>query len=1109
LLCAGFQANAQVTDDFSDGDLSINPSWQGDVLDFEVDANLELHLNAAAVENESHLSTPCDVINNATWDIKVRMEFNPSASNRAYIYLTSDQADLEADLNGYYVMVGNTTDEVSLYRQSGGSSTKIIDGIDGSVNLSLVELAVKVTRDESGNWELFSDVGLTGSYVSEGTAMDDTFSTSLYFGMLCDYTATRSALFYFDDISVTGNGFIDTAPPIVQSLQVIDEHQLTLDFNEELNPSSAEDVLNYDWNGENPISAVLSIDMVTLDFASSFPLNVLQNLMVSGIQDLAGNTMVTEDISFNYLVLGTAGPGDIVINEIMADPAPVIGLPDAEYVELFNASDSAFDLLGWNLRNTVDDEILSSFVLLPGEYVIICDDAFLSIFSAYGNVLVVTSLTALSNTGDDLHLFNPDGEIIDEVTYTTSWYGGPPFSDGGYSLERKNPFLPCSSASNWEPSSDASGGTPGTQNSLFIDEDTSAPSILSLAVIDANFILLTFDESMDELSLILASYILGPSGAAVAQSPQSSTEIFLEVNPALIPGSSYTLSISGPNDCTGNELVPIVISFIVPDEPEAGDVIFNEVMPDPSPALGLPELEYLEIFNRSDKNLDLFGWTLVNTATVMTFGTLIMGPGDYLIVCDDASTAALSAYGDVYEFLSFTALSNEGDDLYLYDASGELLDAITYDISWYHDTNKDEGGYSIERINPELPCSGSDNWAASQSTLGGTPGQENSVLDLNPDIIVPTLNSAILQGVNQVLVTFSESIQNSSIDLTDFSVSPSILVIDAEDVSANAILITLAQQLDTGIVYTLTVNGVSDCSGNEMEVSSASLAIPELHEDGDLIINEVLFNPYTGGYDFVEIYNRSTRTLSLKNWKMANRESGEMANVNTITVNEILIFPGEFKVVTEDPANITLNYPLGRSQQYIDIPDLPSYNDDIGNVLLLDPQITIQDEFYYSQDYQFTLIDDVNGVSLERVDYNRLTNDPTNWHSAAENVGWATPGYENSQLQTANNLGASFSVEPEVFSPDNDGYEDLLLINYDLEQTGQVLNVSVFDRHGRLVRLLTRNQYVGSRGTISWDGINEEGAKARIGVYILFIELFDLAGTVQSTKKTCVLGGRF
>ena len=1102
---------AQVVDTFSDGDFTSDPAWEGDISSWEVTTGFELHLNAPAVTDEAHLSTPSEAISDGVWEFRLRMEFNPSADNKAYIYLSSDQADLESALQGYFVMVGNTADEISLYRQDGGNTVKIIDGLDDSVDLSLVETSIRVTRDASGNWELFTDVGNFGTFFSEGSTFDDTYSSSAFFGFRCDYTSTRSDLFFFDDVNVTGSGFMDSTPPAIENVTVLNSTTLRILFTEEVEPLSATSPDSYEWNGNIPSTVTIQTDTVWLEFSSEFPVNISQILSISGVADLNENIMAPTEVEFIFLSFGQGTLGSVVFNEFMADPTPVIGLPDAEYIELFNASDSAFDLLGWNLSNSGDQEILTSHILNPGEYVIICDDAFQTIFSAIGDVLVVTSLTALSNTGDDLQLFNAEGTLLDAISYTTDWYGGAPFNEGGYALERANPFLPCSSSLNWSSSSDFLGGTPGAQNSNFIQEDTDAPFIANVSNLSPASLTLEFNEVMDDLSLILGSYVLDPLASLVPTASPEVDAVTLTIAPSLSPGASYQLTISDLQDCSGNTMSDTTLTLVLPDVPETGDIIFNEIMADPSPPLGLPEFEYLELFNPSDKILDLQGWTLVNTTTDMVLNGFLMLPGSYVILCDEEAAPDLASFGDVLAIPSFSTLSNTGDDLYLFDNTGELIDEVVYTLAWYNDPSKDDGGYSIERINPELPCSGSSNWAASNAALGGSPGQENANLDLSPDAQSPEAITAFLVGPTSLLIQFNEIIEAGSVTEENFTLTPAVDIISVDVNGPSSILLGLSLPLDTGILYSLTVNGVADCSGNVMAVQQTfSIALPELAQPGDLILNEILFNPRTGGSDFVELYNRSSRAISLKNWKLSNIDAnGVLENVDIITLEDRILLPGDFVFLTEDVQNIIFNYPLTAQGAALEMADLPSLSDDEGNIILVTPDVEIHDAFYYSDDYHFALIDDLNGVSLERVDYNRLTNDPTNWHSAAENVGWATPGYENSQLQPSNNTGQSFSVEPKVFSPDNDGFEDLLNINYALDRPGQLANITIFDREGRAVRLLARNQLLGTTGTISWNGINEDGNKARIGVYIIFIEVLDLDGSISSTKKTCVLGGPF
>jgi hypothetical protein len=219
LLSSAIQnLNAQIHQDFSDAEVFTNEHWVNPEGKFIV-ADGMLKLDAAAEASSASMSIRCDVIQDAQWDIFVKLNFNPSSTNYARIYLTASEADLKGALNGYYVMIGNTADEVSLYKQTGLTRTKIIDGRDGVLNTSIVEVAIRITRDADGQWTLLSDVGRTGDYILEGTAFDDQHYQSSYFGIFCNYTATRSSHFFFDDLHITGNPYVE--PPKAQPKDLI------------------------------------------------------------------------------------------------------------------------------------------------------------------------------------------------------------------------------------------------------------------------------------------------------------------------------------------------------------------------------------------------------------------------------------------------------------------------------------------------------------------------------------------------------------------------------------------------------------------------------------------------------------------------------------------------------------------------------------------------------------------------------------------------------------------------------------------------------------------------------------------------------------------------
>ncbi|HEX2616901.1 MAG TPA: lamin tail domain-containing protein, partial [Flavobacteriales bacterium] len=283
--------------------------------------------------------------------------------------------------------------------------------------------------------------------------------------------------------------------------------------------------------------------------------------------------------------------------------------------------------------------------------------------------------------------------------------------------------------------------------------------------------------------------------------------------------------------------------------------------------------------------------------------------------------------------------------------------------------------------------------------------------------------------------------------------------------------------------------------------------LPEPVAVGDVVINEVLYDPRGSGSDFVELYNRSSKVLSLAGWKLANVEDGVIDNATVITSASFLFMPGTYVAIMEDSVSIIANYPLGHSDRYLQA-DMPSYNNGEGTVVLLAADDDTLDLFTYNDDLHFELLNETDGVSLERVDPARPASDNSNWHSAAETVGWATPGYQNSQYAPAVEASGAITIEPAIFSPDNDGYQDLLSISYRFDEPGFVGTMKVFDIAGREVRTLMDSQLLGTSGAVSWDGIMDTKDLARIGPYVVYFEAYDLNGNVEKFRETVVLAHR-
>ena len=845
--------SAQFSDDFSDGDFIQNPVWAGQDSKFKID-NFELRLQAPAVTDNGYLSTLSQSIEGAAWEFKVRMNFATSGSNFTRVYLTSSQAALNSALNGYFVLIGDTPDEVSLYRQSGTVRTKIIDGLDGSVNQAVVNVAIKVTRDAAGTWELFRDVGVSGTWMSEGSIQDSTFPSSSYFGVYCEYTATRSDQFFFDDFVVTGAPFTDTQGPQIQSVTVVDANELLLSFNEALDPLAAGTVSHYvvaDGVGQ-PALAEIQPDQfsVKLTFTLNFTNGKTQMLTVSGVKDIQGNVMDPSSHSFLFFQPTPAGKKDIIITEIFADPSPQINLPDAEYLELLNRSAAPLDLAGWKLSDGSSTATLPTHILLPGEYRI--------------------------------------------VTATSS-------------------------------------------------------------------------------------------------------------------GSA-------------------------------------------------------------------FGTTAPVTATI-----------------------------------NFPTLNNSGDVLTLSSPEGLLVDSVSYNLSWYRDQDKQEGGWSLELIDPANVCGEENNWTASENENGGTPGMVNSVMANKPDLTGPKLLTATALTTSKLLLTFDEKMENPIAASASFIITPFVGIEKAtfDTPALRTILLTLLDSLAPKTFYTITLENLFDCSGNLLDkaFSSFQFALPEAGTPGDILINEILFNPRPNGVDFVELFNPSDKFVNLKNWVIANFEDEQAKNQKVVALEDLILPPQEYLVLTTNPATLKSNYPQGVEKKFRTV-SLPTFADDEGSVALADDGGQVMDYFLYQKNFHAAFIRDEEGVSLERISPADITQSTENWTSASSAAGFATPGFLNSNFQPQDILTqGEVVVSPELFAPAS-GVDDFSQIKFRFDQPGFVANVKVYDQQGRLVRTIANNETLGFEGFFRWDGDDDSGGKARMGYYFVWFEVFNAEGTVKTFWKRVIVTAR-
>ncbi|MBL4623897.1 MAG: lamin tail domain-containing protein, partial [Flavobacteriales bacterium] len=483
----------------------------------------------------------------------------------------------------------------------------------------------------------------------------------------------------------------------------------------------------------------------------------------------------------------------------------------------------------------------------------------------------------------------------------------------------------------------------------------------------------------------------------------------------------------------------------------------------------------------------------------------------FAILCEDEDTLLFTQYGAVIGLPSWPSLTNGGESIELTNASGTIIDQVTYNSSWYGNSEKDDGGYTLEKVNPFSVCNFANNWRASEDPTGGTPGVQNSVYSLAPDTISPNLIKVLVTSSTEIEAVFDEGMDLSSLLAGNYTINNSITIDSIQLDSTNYYGLTLfISPMTLGVIYTLTADNITDCPGNLIADNIADFVLPENGEAGDIIINEILFNPQTGGSDFVEVYNNSSKYIDISKWSLANYDfdADTIDNIKPVDGQQHIIYPNGYALITKDTASTFADYPLSVQGAFVEVSSLPTYSNNDGVVILISQDNEVSDRFDYDADMHFPLLTNDKGVSLERLDFGRITNDYTNWHSAAENIGFATPGYENSQYQPAEEPDSYIGCDPEIFSPDQDGYNDVLNISYDLPEPGYIGTLIIYDAKGRLVRQLMNNELLSPSGTISWDGTNDLNEKSRIGIYIIFFSAYSASGDVIQEKGTCVLASQ-
>jgi hypothetical protein len=647
--------------------------------------------------------------------------------------------------------------------------------------------------------------------------------------------------------------------------------------------------------------------------------------------------------------------------------------------------------------------------------------------------------------------------------------------------------------------------------------DHTLPVVSMLEVISATQLDVVFNETVDSVSACQPSNYMVDKGlghpfSIVRDSTVKSLVHLLFANP-ILPATSYLLQVKQVKNLVGDSMHADSEKFWI-YTPKAYDVVINEVMARPSPAQNLPPYEYVELYNRTAFPIALDNWSIWEGNKAHLISGLTILPDSFVVLCSATAAASFNPSLPVFGVYGFSALNNTTADLALTNNFGAVMSAVTYSDSWYADASKKNGGWSLEQIDPANPCGGSTNWKASLNPNGGTPGTRNSVEGTNPDLMAPQVLRVAVLAADTIQLFFDEAIDSTTMqDPGAFAIDKNIRIDFIRPVGKNykSIVFGFQNFLMPGVIYTLSVQStLKDCAGNVLRADqSARFALPVEALPGDLVINEILSDPKKEGVKYVEIYNPSSKVIDLKQLNLSTEDSvsGLLMDTKIISTENFLIFPADYLLLSTSQSAVKKQYRTLNPTGFLDLAALPKMNIDAGTVVLVNTSGVVIDKLVYSSTWQFPLLSSNKGVSLERIDYTKATQDEGNWHSAAENAGFGTPGYRNSEYMH-DESDSGFSLSDEIFSPDDDGHNDILGIRYHMPGPDFVGNITIYDSRGRLIRSFITNTLLATEGSFNWDGTGDNREKAAVGIYIILFEAWDSKGTVKTFRKACVLAGK-
>ena len=775
--------------------------------------------------------------------------------------------------------------------------------------------------------------------------------------------------------------------------------------------------------------------------------------------------------------------GDVLINEVMANPKGLTLLPETEYVEIFNATTTNISLKGWIFIYDGKETALPDVNLPMGRYAVLYRAGReINVASDALSLGIERFPSALANTGKTVGLKNSKGIVIDEMTY--------PVANAGKSYERAN-------NNTWYESTDIKGGTPGSPNSppptsgsgsttpvldnskpgdLIINEVMADPNGLTMlpqteyveiynasgADLSLNgwaFIYDGKDTPLPDIVLLDDEFaVLYRAGREISVAP-GALSLGIAKFPSALANSGKTVGLKNANGVLIDELTyPKATAGKSYERADDGiwHLSTDEKGGTPGAINSDVQAEDADPVNDNGENPDDDTSAPDETPSVIDYSL----PGDVLINEVMANPNGLTLLPQT----EYVEIYNTTDDdiplknwVFIYDGKDTNLP----------DTVLLAGGYAVlfragrEMVVPKgALLLGIANFPAAIANTSKTIGLKNSKGELIDELTYPNAKTGkSYERANDGSWHVSTN-EKGGTPGAENSLPP--------------------------------VSDINPGTNPNVDIDEFEIADPF-----DLIINEILPEPFANASEYIELYNRSGRTLSLANLVVAVRKTdGTLSTRYPLSSLKEKILPNGYVVLTKDYNGVTDFYSQAVAESVYEL-HIPVLNNQGASIVLFRAaDEVIIEEVTYSTKWHNPSIKNKKGVSLERIDPDKDSQDASNWTSATANTSYGTPGYKNSQHKNADIQENTFINAPE-YQPGLDYY----ILAFQTSKQGFRCRVEVYSTNGRKVAELMNNQLIAQDGELRWDGKGVDNSRLKPGVYVFYAELYHPDGDLKKFKK--------